>query len=79
MFESKSIGDLISIAAAGGGMEIEVSARSTGDLTRLATAAASGNARIYMRGLTARSTGDLASIARAGRGYVVFADPLRGN
>ena len=68
----KSINDLIKIAAAGGGMELEVSLKSTDDLIRIAAAAAVHKSPLVLTGLEMRSVNDLIRIAAAGKGAVHF-------
>jgi hypothetical protein len=64
--------DLMQIAAAGGGLDIEVGSRLTVDLMQIAGAAANSGAKVTMRGLGARASLDLMQIASAGRGNVVL-------
>jgi len=72
--ESRLTGDLIRIAAAGGGFRLEAVSRPTGDLIRIAAAAGGGEARLYFKGMSSRPTGDLIRIGAAGKGAVVFED-----
>jgi hypothetical protein len=73
-FELKQTSELVSIAAAGGGFDINVSLRPTPDLVAIAGAAKRGNARLIFRGLHLRQHSELVSIASAGGGAVTFAD-----
>ena len=71
---TKTIDDLVRIAAAGGGMHVAARMR-TDDLARIASAAAASSnrgARIIVTGRSAKSTDDLVRIAAAGKGCVVF-------
>jgi hypothetical protein len=63
--------DLIRIAAAGGGFEINTNGRTTDDLVRIA-AAAKGEAIIVIRKVSHMSVDDLVRIATTGKGSVVF-------
>ena len=71
-FDSRSTDELVRIAAAGGGFILDASRRPTGDLIRLATAAALKGARITLRGIEQRHTDELVSIGAAGKGNIVF-------
>jgi hypothetical protein len=71
MYELKDLNDLIRIANAGGGWEMEAGLRSTNDLVRLANAAG-GKGRLVLNGMTLRPTEDLIRIANAGKGSVFF-------
>ena len=71
MYELKDLNDLIRIANAGGGWEMEAGLRSTNDLVRLANAAG-GKGRLVLSGMTLRPTEDLIRIANAGKGSVFF-------
>ena len=66
--------DLISIVAAGGGLDLDVGNRTSGELLRIASAASQSGARIIFRGLDGRMISELISIASAGKGAVQFAD-----
>jgi uncharacterized protein (UPF0303 family) len=74
MLEGRTTMDLMSIAGAGGGFDINVAGRTTMDLMSIAGAAAKSGARLTFRGLASRTTMDLMSIAGAGKGTVQFAD-----
>jgi hypothetical protein len=65
--------DLVRIAAAGGGLDLEAGQRLTSDLVRIASAMAGGGGTLILRGMTHRPTSDLVRIASAGRGRVIFA------
>ena len=73
-FALRPTDDLIRIAAAGGGMRLDASARLTNDLIRIASAARTGNAVLTLYGMSARMTDDLIRISAAGRGSVVLED-----
>jgi DNA replication protein len=66
----------VRIAAAGGGIRFNVRGRSTDDLVRIAAAASTGGARLFLSGMSGRSTDDLIKIAAAGKGSVVFEGKL---
>ena len=51
-----------------------LSSRLTEDLIRIAVAAKSGGATVFLSGMSARLTQDLIRIAAAGAGSVVFED-----
>lgn len=72
--EAKATEDLIRIAAAGGGFNINASGRSTEDLIRVAAAAGNKGARVSFIGMRSKSTEDLIRIGAAGKGAVVFED-----
>jgi hypothetical protein len=71
MYELKDLNDLIRIANAGGGWEMEAGLKSTNDLIRLANAAG-GKGRLVLSGMAMRPTEDLIRIANAGQGSVFF-------
>jgi DNA replication protein len=73
MFETRQTDDLVRIAAAGGGFELNAGSRHTDDLVRIAAAAA-GRGRITLRGLSTRHTDDIVRISAAGKGSAFFAD-----
>ncbi|OFV92266.1 MAG: hypothetical protein A3H28_17410 [Acidobacteria bacterium RIFCSPLOWO2_02_FULL_61_28] len=73
-FKSRLTDDFVRIAAAGGGLRFDASARLTDDLVRIAAAASTGNARVFMSGMSARLSDDLVRIGAAGKGCVVFED-----
>ena len=74
MFESKTVAELVQIAAAGGGFRMKAGSRDTQELVRIAAAAASGSAQVCFTGLGARSLQELVQIGAAGNGKVVFED-----
>lgn len=74
MFETRPTLELVQIAQAGGGFELDARMRSTLDLVQIATAASRGGGTIVLKGLVLRSTLELVQIAQAGRGRVIFAD-----
>jgi DNA replication protein len=73
-FETKTPEDLIRIAAAGGGFRFNAGLWNTDDLVRIATAAESSGALLFLSGMSIRTTGDLVRIGTAGKGNVVFED-----
>jgi hypothetical protein len=74
MFEHWHTNDIVRLAAAGGGFEIDVATRSTEDLVRIAAATGTNRSRIVFRGLMVRRIDELVRIAAAGNGCVSFAD-----
>lgn len=70
MFEGLPTDDLVRIAAAGGGFELNAGERPTVDLVRIATAARNKGARLKFSGIGAMSVSDLIRIAAAGDGCV---------
>ncbi len=66
--------DLVRIAAAGGGFRLDASTRTTDGLIRIAEAARSGGARVFLSGMATRILDDLIRIGAAGQGSVVFED-----
>lgn len=72
MFEAAPTEDLIRIAAAGGGMKLDGSRRSTDDLVSIAAAASMRNSRLAITGLGDRTVDELVRIAAAGNGSVFF-------
>ena len=74
MFEDRKMEDVLRIALAGGGMDMQASNRTTVELTRMALAGSTSGRRLIFRGLADRQPEDLVRIALAGRGTVLFAD-----
>jgi hypothetical protein len=72
MFETRTIDDLVRIAAAGGGFKIDASIKRIDDLVRIAAAASTNKANLVFTGLNARTTDDLVRIGAAGKGCVFF-------
>ncbi|WP_148044059.1 hypothetical protein [Massilia aurea] len=68
----KSVYDLKSIAAAGGGLILDASSYSTYDLKSIAAAASESGAKIIINNVDTKSTYDLKSIAAAGKRSVIF-------
>jgi len=66
--------DLCAIARAGGGMVLNGAVLALADMSAIARAAASGNARITFTGCGNKTMADLAAIGRAGAGAVQFTD-----
>lgn len=71
-FELRPINDLVMIANAGGGFELDAKLRPTNDLVMIANAAARGNAIVILYGMKLRPTNDLVMIANAGKGKIQF-------
>lgn len=69
---SKSVSDLRSIAASGGGMILDAGHFSISDLKSIAASASTKKAQITLRGMGHKSVSDLKSIAASGDGCVVF-------
>jgi DNA replication protein len=74
MFEGLPTDDLVRIAAAGGGFELNAGQRPTVDLVRIATAARSKGARLKISGLGMMSVNDLIRISAAGGGCVELSE-----
>lgn len=72
MLNARTTDDLVRIALAGGGFELEAAARSTDDLVRIALAGSNKGARIVFSGMSARTTDDLVRVSLAGKGSVFF-------
>lgn len=73
MFETRQTNELMSILAAGGGITLRGSVRTTQDLMSLAAAARTGGARLILTEMQTRSTQEVLSISAAGKGHVEFA------
>jgi len=71
-FSAKMTDDLVKIASAGGGFELNASGRKIEDLIRIAEAAHSGDCVVTMTGVGRMPTSDLVAIAKAGPGHVRF-------
>jgi hypothetical protein len=69
---TKSVTDLKSIAASGGGMVLDARKFSTTDLKSIAASAKGKGSRIFLNNVASKSTTDLKSIAASGGGAVVF-------
>ncbi len=68
----RTVEELVSIAAAGGGMTLNMRELMTADIIRIAEAASIENAKLVVTGTNGRPTQDLIRIAEAGKGLVVF-------
>jgi hypothetical protein len=71
-FSAKMTDDLVKIASAGGGFELNANGRKIEDLIKIAGAARSGNCVVIMTGVGRMPTSDLLAIAKAGPGHVRF-------
>ena len=70
--DGKSVNDLVRIAAAGGGFEIDRGFLTVDDLVRIAAAASTHQARVTVTNLGMLSINDLVRIGAAGKGSVSF-------
>jgi hypothetical protein len=73
MIGALSTQDLISIAAAGGGIDFDAAGVRRAIFVAIA-AAAGGRAKIVLRGMAGRSVADLIAIGAAGKASVVVLD-----
>ncbi len=71
--ENRNLEDLVRIAAAGGGFEMDATRHHTDNLVRIVAAAQQHKARIHIRNTAIVSTDNLVRIAAAGQGVVTFA------
>ena len=70
--ENRLTDDLVRIASAGGGFQLNVATRMTDDLVRIAAAAKIGECQVIFTGMETRMTNDLVRIASAAQGHVIF-------
>ncbi len=71
----RTTNDLMRIAAAGGGMELDLGAFPVDDILRIAAAASNKpGTRLVLYNIGALALNDLLRIAAAGSGAVVFRD-----
>jgi len=74
-FELKTVDDLVRIAYAGGGFELDARVKTTDDLVRIAAAASGSGARLAFNGISKlRTTDEIVRIAFAGKGAVTFGE-----
>lgn len=73
-FKAKSIQELIQIVNAGAGLRMQVGNKSTEDLIKLAEAARSAGAILFLTGLSSRDITEVIRIAQAGKGALVLED-----
>lgn len=73
-FETRSVDELVRIAAAGGGFRLDAAIKRTDDLVSIASAASQRGARVTFAGLGIRSTDELVRISAAGQGCVFLED-----
>jgi hypothetical protein len=66
--------ELVRIARAGGGLEVDASRRTGDDLTRIALAAASKGARLRISNSRSKTTDELVRIVLAAKGKVTLLD-----
>jgi len=74
MINNLPLSDLIRLAMAGGGMYLDASNRSLGDILRIAEAAKSGSCTLFLSGIRSLPIQDLLRVASAGGGNVVLKD-----
>jgi DNA replication protein len=74
MYESWLIIDVVKLVAAGGGIDMDATARSTDELVQIAEAASARQPKVILRGVKGRPVDDLIKIAAAGKGCVIFGD-----
>ena len=72
--KSKLVSDLVKIAAAGGGMRLDIGGKLTSDLVEIAAATKQGGGFLFLQGASSKLVTDLVKIALAGGGHVVFED-----
>jgi hypothetical protein len=66
--------DLLRIASAGGGLELDVRRFTVADLARVAAAARGGGSRLVLRKVALLTVDDMIRIGSAGGGAVTFGD-----
>jgi hypothetical protein len=69
-----SVQELVRIAAAGGGLDLDVRRLAVDDLVRIVVAASNKASRINLRNVAILSVDDMVRISVAGRGSVMFVD-----
>lgn len=72
MFETRTTDELVRIALAGGGFELNAATRTTEDLVRIALATSTVGAKVSFSGLNTRPTDEIVRISLAGRGNISF-------
>lgn len=70
---NRTTDELVRIALAGGGLELDASKRSTDDLVRIVLATGQKGAQTKVVNVASKSTDDLVRIALAGKGRVTIA------
>lgn len=70
--QTRSVNDLVRIAAAGGGFTLNGSTFAVNDLVRIAAAGSNNQARLVFQNLQHLQTNDLVRIAAAGKGAIHF-------
>lgn len=68
------VDDLVRIAAAGGGIRVEVFRRTVPELTRIARAASKGGGRVTFVKVDDLKVDELVALAEKGQGCVSFED-----
>ena len=72
--QTKTTSELIKIAAAGAGFNLNTSHKTTSELIKIATAASTSGAQLTFSGLKNKTTSELIKIGAAGKGCVVIED-----
>ncbi|HDY7836846.1 TPA: hypothetical protein RQK39_004255 [Vibrio vulnificus] len=73
-FETRPTRELVQIAAAGGGFELNGATKPTRELVQIAAAGSTTGANLTFTGLSTRPTRELVQIASAGKGCVTLSD-----
>ncbi|WP_279142618.1 hypothetical protein [Photobacterium phosphoreum] len=73
-FENRTTRELVQIAAAGGGFELNGEIKTTRELVQIAAAGANSGANLIFIGLSKLSTRELVQIAAAGKGCVTLSE-----
>lgn len=72
--QAKTTSELVSIAAAGGGFNLNASNKTTSELVRIAAAGSTSGAQLTFTGLNNKTTSELVRIGAAGKGCTVLED-----
>lgn len=73
MLSNKTAQELVSIALAGGNLEVDGSRYTSGELTSVALAGQKAGSRLVIRNSNKFTAEEMSSIALAGKGRVTFA------